>query len=434
MAATIAATSAPTTASTKNAPTATTAISQTSGKTYAIVDTAQSACYNATTQITCPAAGAAFYGQDAQTTRNAPSYTLSADGKTVQDNVTGLTWMRSPDTNGDGKITKTDKLTFDKAKAFCATSASSNYLGANDWRLPSIKEMYSLIQFSGTDASGYQGSDTSSLKPFINTQYFLFAYGQTSAGERIIDSQYASSSQYVNTADGEKVFGVNFADGRIKGYDATMPDGSAKTYFVQCVRGNTAYGKNAFADNGDQTITDKATGLMWSKSDSLASMDWQAALAWVQSKNVENYLGHNDWRLPNVKELQSILDYTRSPDTSNSAAIDPVFNATSFKNEDGKTEWGWYWSSTTHAASNGSGTNASYMSFGRASGWTNASGASCLSLYDPHGAGAQRSDPKTVSANVKMGASCAGGTAYGLGPQGDAQRGANLVRLVRDAN
>ena len=161
--------------------------------------------------------------------------------------------------------------------------------------------------------------DTSRLTPFIDTKFFKFAYGDTRAGERVIDSQYASSTKYVGkSARGfDKLFGVNFADGRIKGYDLQMPGGGVeKTFFVLCVRGNPSYGKNDFHDNGDGTVTDRATGLMWSKADSGKGMNWQDALAWVQKKNAEKFLGHDDWRLPSVKELQSIVDYTRSPDTT----------------------------------------------------------------------------------------------------------------------
>lgn len=54
----------------------------------------------------------------------------------------------------------------------------------------------------------------------------------------------------------------------------------------------------------------------WSKTDSGRGLNWQDALAWVQQKNAEKFLGRDDWRLPSVKELQSLVDYTRSPDTN----------------------------------------------------------------------------------------------------------------------
>jgi hypothetical protein len=138
--------------------------------------------------------------------------------------------------------------------------------------------------------------------------------------------------------------------------------------------------------------------------------------------------------MPDAKELQSTLDYSRSPATTSSAAIDPVFNATSFTNEGGVLDWPWYWTSTTHATYTGTGASGVYLAFGRAGGWQKATpSATCYTLYDVHGAGAQRSDPKTSSGVVTTGTACSGGTAYGLGPQGDAQRASNYVRLVRDA-
>jgi hypothetical protein len=134
---------------------------------------------------------------------------------TISDNVTGLMWQKSPDTNGDGTINAADKLTYDQAVAEASTL---NLAGHTDWRLPTIKELYSLILFDGTDPSGLESSDAVTLIPFIDTTYFDFAYGDTSAGERIIDAQYASSTKYVATTmnGAETMFGVNFADGRIR--------------------------------------------------------------------------------------------------------------------------------------------------------------------------------------------------------------------------
>ena len=214
------------------------------------------------------------------------------------------------------------------------------------------------------------------------------------------------------------MFGVNLADGRIKGYPVASPRGE-KTFYVLCVRGNTGYGQNDLVDKGDGTITDRATGLMWAQDDSGAAYNWPEALAWVEQQNAAHYLGYDDWRLPNAKELQSIVDYSRSPDTTGSAAIDPLFHTSRITNEAGQADYPAYWSSTTHANWTATpGANAAYVSFGRAMGYMNGT------WMDVHGAGAQRSDPK------------AGDPAdwpTGHGPQGDAIRIYNYVRLVRDA-
>ncbi len=85
-------------------------------------------------------------------------------------------------------------MSYEAAGAYCE---NLTYAGYEDWELPTIKQLYSLIDFSGFDPSGYEGTDTSGLVPFIDTDYFDFAYGDTGAGERIIDSQYASSTLYV---------------------------------------------------------------------------------------------------------------------------------------------------------------------------------------------------------------------------------------------
>ena len=58
-------------------------------------------------------------------------------------------------------------------------------------------------------------------------------------------------------------------------------------------------------------------------------MNWEDALAYAEDLDLA---GYRDWRLPNAKELQSIVDYTRSPDTTSSAAIDPLFSASAITN------------------------------------------------------------------------------------------------------
>ncbi len=378
-------------------------------RNYIVVDTGQGGCYDNSREISCPHLGEPFYGQDAQYDGVPPAYQDNGDG-TITDLNTGLMWQKTP----GGKVTHTEAV---------ANAKDLQLGGYNDWRLPSIKELYSLILFSGTDPSG---PDISTLIPFIDTEYFDFEYGDTGAGERLIDAQYWSSTRYAGTVFGgdAAVFGVNFADGRIKGYGLTGPGGQPMRQFVRYVRGNPDYGVNNFIDNGDGTITDLATGLLWMKADSGKGMNWEDALTWIQQKNEEIYLGYNDWRLPNAKELQSIVDYTRSPSTTNSAAIDPIFDITLIIDEGGKRNYPFFWTSTTHVSANGSGVFAVYIAFGEALGYMRAPTGN-YELMDVHGAGAQRSDPKRGDV---------ADWPHGNGPQGDVVRIYNYVRCVRDVS
>jgi hypothetical protein len=392
---------------------------------YPVVDTAQTQCYDDHNEISPPSEGQAFYGQDAQYDGNLPSYTLSGDGLTVYDNVTGLTWMASPDGNGDGILeSPEDKMSWWDALDYPATLNSQSFGGYSDWRLPSIKELYSLMDFRGLDPSG---PDATGSVPFMDTDYFEFVYGDESDGERIIDSQYWTTAEYVWTVmDGQHgVFGVNFADGRIKCYPTDDPMGSGyKLNFVLCCRGNTNYGVNDFVDNGDGTVTDDATGLMWQQTDSGDGMQWEDALAYAEGLSLAS---HDDWRLPNAKELQSIVDYTRSPDYTSSAAIHPILSCTEITNEELDTDYPWYWTGTTHASESPmvAGRAGAYVCFGRGMGYMFGT------WVDAHGAGCQRSDPKSGSLDEYTYAPY--GYYFGSAPQGDAIRLFNYVRCVRDA-
>jgi len=380
---------------------------------FPVVGTNQSKFFNNSTETTTQSFGDDFYGQNANYPGTTPSYEDNGDG-TVTDMVTGLMWEQSFDHNDDGTIDADDKLSYADILEVVNTTSTGGY---TDWRVPTIKEMYSLMMFSGRDISSVEGDDTTGLIPFINTDYFDFAYGDTSAMERLIDVQCATTAVYVSDEVDETVFGVNLADGRIKGYGTTMNGDKMFNYLL--VRGRETYGINQYTDNGDGTISDTATGLMWMQDDSETSMVWQDALSYAE--NFE-YAGFTDWRLPDAKELQGIVDYTKSPATTNSATIDDVFNSTQITNEAGEDDYPWYWSSTTHESESVDmeGGWGVYLAFGRCMGnmgtdtWT-----------DVHGAGAQRSDPKDGDPSEFE---------DGHGPQGDAIRIYNYVRLVRNIN
>jgi hypothetical protein len=253
----------------------------TSAITYPIVDTGQALYYNNHGAIDAPESGQPYYGQAAQYTANAPSYKDNGDG-TVFDLVSGLMWMQDSG----------EKKTYDEA----VKGASSCKVGGHtDWRLPTIKELYSLIQLDGTDPDP-RSSDTSKLKPFIDDSVFKFQYGKEENGERIID-------------------------------------------------------------------------------------------------------------------------YTRSPDTTGPAAIDPIFDATEITNEGGEKDYAHYWTSSSHPSARGADT-AVYFALG----WMPDRRTGDRILMDVHRAGAQRSDPKEGSAERFP---------YGRGPQGDVIRIDNMVRCVR---
>ena len=103
------------------------------------------------------------------------------------------------------------------------------------------------------------------------------------------------------------------------------------------IQAGVAWPSPRFFDNGDGTITDNLTGLMWTQNANPAgnNMTWQSALDYVKTLNTG---GHTDWRLPNVNELKSLVN-ADEPETA------VWLNRQGFTNVEG----GKYWSSTTLA-------------------------------------------------------------------------------------
>lgn len=194
---------------------------------YPIVSTNQTKFFNTTSEIIAPGSGNSFYGQDAQYSGNSPRYADNGDG-TVIDMVTGLMWEQAQ-----------SEMKWSDAESNAANATTGGYI---DWRVPTIKELYSLIDFTGNQGRGNPFSSTPPFdaKPFINTDYFDFSYPTSG---RYIDVQYISKTTYSGIALGssETFFGLNLADGRIKAYPKSGNISSSK-YEVRFVRGNTSYG------------------------------------------------------------------------------------------------------------------------------------------------------------------------------------------------
>lgn len=387
---------------------------------YAVVDTGQDTCFDDRGRAKCPEVGRDFFGQDAQHRGLQPSYKDNGDG-TISDLVTGLMWEKG-----------FRRLNFVEAAQAAAAARTG---GHADWRLPSIKELYSLMDFRGATGSAppERMGPPGDAQPYLNTHYFRFEYP---AQGRFIDAQYLTDTVYLGITMGRDraFFGVNFADGRIKGYPQDGGPGR-RSYYARFVRGNSLYGRNDFRDNGDGTVGDQATGLTWLQADSGDSgfqdrlratrhkdgrLDWREALRFCEDLD---FAGRNDWRLPNAKELHSVVDYRRAPDGTGTAALAPVFRITAIRDGEGRPDWPYFWTGTSHLDGRMPGDFAVYIAFGRALGHLrDPRGGGEPRLLDVHGAGAQRSSPKSGDESRLP---------IGHGPQGDVLRIYNFARCVR---
>ncbi|MBV6342393.1 DUF1566 domain-containing protein, partial [Candidatus Magnetobacterium casense] len=111
------------------------------------------------------------------------------------------------------------------------------------------------------------------------------------------------------------------------------------------IQKGAAWPNPRFTDNGDYTVTDNLTGLLWGKDAGTSAIGsckggiktWQEALDYVTCLNNSNHLGHSDWRLPNINELESLIDSATSKPALPSGH--PFTNVQTTH----------YWSSTTYA-------------------------------------------------------------------------------------
>lgn len=255
-----------------------------------IPDTGQSRCYNNTAEIQCPAPDKAFFGQDAYYSRKPMSYTDNMDG-TVTDNVTNLVWQMQDDNN---TYTHTEAITY---------CNDLSLAGHGDWRLPTKKELLRIVHFGRT-------------APTIDTFYFPGTESDF----------YWTSSEFPDVTGYAWVVDFNWGSFWLK-----IKNDPVMQWSVRCVRGNST-SNGTFVDNGNGTVSDNDTGLMWDKDTPASIWTWQQALGYCEGSSVG---GYTDWRLPNIKELESITSLTdRMP------AIDTTFFP--------DTQNGYiYWSSTT---------------------------------------------------------------------------------------
>ena len=129
------------------------------------------------------------------------------------------------------------------------------------------------------------------------------------------------------------ITGMVFAEG-----DVSLPRTGQTTMHAAGDDGDlekgVAWPDPRFADNGNGTICDNLTGLMWEQAPSGTS-DWEGALSYTNDLVLG---GHSDWRLPNVNELESLIN-------AGAANPDAWLNSQGFSG----IQADFYWSSTTYA-------------------------------------------------------------------------------------
>jgi hypothetical protein len=209
------------------------------------------------------------FGEDSDFLINMPGFIDNGDG-TVTDTVTSLMWQRS-----DGP-----EMTFNSAAYFCDTLSLA---GHADWRLPTAKEIYSILNHQRAN-------------PAIDVNIFASTTAE----------YWWSSDRQAN--DTSKIWCAN-AGGGIGNHrmSETISAGGTKRFQVRAVRETTAplYILDRYTDLQDGTIVDSLSGLQWTKATSTDSITWEQALAFSDTLTTG---GHADWRLPNIKELESLND------------------------------------------------------------------------------------------------------------------------------
>jgi hypothetical protein len=239
-------------------------------------------------------------GQDGQYIQNPLSYSDNGDG-TVRDNNTGLVWQQQ----AGGTIYDWYRASGTYDATYNPTTedvcGSLTLGGASDWRLPSRRELLGLVDF----AVGSPG-------PTVNAVYFP-------------DTQ-ALPHWSSTTSGSTTALPVDFS------YGGSVSKFKYREYNVRCVRGGLPGGVGQLTDNGDGTVTDTGTGLVWQQMEP-RWMEWGGAVSYCAGLALGNA---SDWRLPNVKELESLINFgSRAP------AIDTSKFPNAYDD--------YYWSATTDA-------------------------------------------------------------------------------------
>jgi VWFA-related protein len=259
--------------------------------------TGQATCYNSSSiAIACTGTG---QDGDLKTGVPWPSPRFVDNGNgTLTDNLTGLVWSK------DANPAVTIKY-WQVALDFVTSLNNQNYKGYTDWRLPNVNEIYSLYNAGQIDSVGWlksQGFTNVTWQYWASTgnAFSTSAHWAIGMDTGIVDGSTGSGSatwlwpvrgtttgQYLIPKTGQTISNYPHDDGDLK-TGAVWPT-------------------PRFADTGE-CVSDQLTGLLWPKNGNImnGTKTWSGALTSAANLTL---CGYSDWRLPNNRELQSLVDY-----------------------------------------------------------------------------------------------------------------------------
>jgi hypothetical protein len=281
-----------------------------------------------------------------------------ADG-TVTDQLTGLTWLKNAgcftSTNWANALNDVNQL----ASGACGLSDGSS---AGQWRLPNLHELESLVNVAYSNPAITPGS------PFFNVSNGIY-WTSTSYYGGLPGSPSAwairmSDGRYINDGVANAKTSASNAVWAVKGSGGGTVKLQATGFYVFYASGDDGSVQSGapltfprMRDNGNGTVTDTVTGLVWLKKADCINQTWASAVAAVNALGsgqcgLSDGSQAGDWRLPNRNEMLSLADraqnnmadYFDSTFTGKTSAIrtqPPIFsNFVGFQ---------YYWTSTTDA-------------------------------------------------------------------------------------
>lgn len=244
-----------------------------------------------------------------------PRFTVNASAGVVQDNLTGLMWAR--DVNASGEIT------WQQGLDYVAQINTDEFAGYTDWRMPNIHELESLANYRN-----FSVLVLSNAFPDIETTYY---WSSTSEEDYPSDAYTVEFGFYkissIPKSGTRRVVPVRTSGtgvislaktGQTNCYDASgNPVVAAGTGQDGELQAGMAWPGPRFTDNGNRTITDNLTGLMWADMFLLVGTDYEFTHSSARTGcNDLSWAGYSDWRLPNIRELLSLKHYGSTDQSS----------------------------------------------------------------------------------------------------------------------